>query len=369
MKVNRPTIRHLLTLLLVAAIAPVASGCGEKAEPTTPDKVRPDKINLMLDWEPNANHAGIYTAIADGSFTNRALVVDPKIPADGAGVIQQVEAGHVDLGITYPSYLLQARAKGAKVKAIAALVNEPLNSLIWLKKSGIKNIEGLKGKTVAVSGDDNSSTLNTILVSHKVEPKSVKQVNVGYKLQQILVAGKADASITGYWNVEGVTLKQLGLKPVVTPVDKAGSPSYPELVIIANEANLEDGRRVETYRRFIGGLREGTAHAADDAQVAFNAIDKKFPDFGSTARDKKMNMASLRVTLPVLAQTNIGENPFGWLDPDTWDNYAEWMFEHGELPSNAKDFDQAITNSLLPGEVPGAGTSDTSDDDTGSVNQ
>jgi putative hydroxymethylpyrimidine transport system substrate-binding protein len=365
---NRPTLR-LLLLPLIAALALAATGCGEKTEPTTPDDVRPDKINLMLDWTPNANHAGIYTGMADGSFTNRALVVDPKIPADGAGVIQQVEAGHVDLGITYPSYLLQARAKGAKVKAIAALVNKPLNSLIWLKKSGIKNIEGLEGKTVAVSGDDNSSTLNTILVSHHVEPKSVKQVNVGYKLQQILVAGKADASITGYWNVEGVTLKAAGLKPVITPVDKAGSPTYPELVIIANENNLEDGRRVETYRRFIGGLQEGTKNAVENPQTAFDAIEKKFPDFGSTARDEKLNMASLRVTLPVLAQTNIGDNPFGWLDPDTWDNYAEWMFEHGELPSNATGFDKAITNSLLPGEVPGAGVAETSDDDTGSVNR
>ncbi|MFT4048745.1 MAG: ABC transporter substrate-binding protein [Solirubrobacterales bacterium] len=353
------------------ALALLLAGCGEKAEPTTPDNVRPDKINLMLDWQPNANHAGIYTGMADGAFTKRALVVAPQIPSDGAGVIKQVEAGRVDLGLTYASYVLAAQDKGAKIKAIGAIVNVPLNSLMWIKKSGIKNIAGLKGKTVAVSGDDNSSTLDTILKSHKVDPSTVKQVNVGYKLQQILVAGKADASITGYWNVEGVQLQQAGLHPTVTPVDKAGSPTYNELVIIANSDNLKDGRRVETYRRFIAGLQEGTKDAVAHPTKAFDALAAKYPDLKKTAADRKFNLASLKVTLPVLAQTNIGDNPFGWMDPETWAAYGKWMHDNGELETSGTTYTDAITNDLLPGAMPddgGGATQQTDDNDTGSVN-
>lgn len=358
----------LLALLITALLL---GGCGEKSEPTTPDDVRPDKINLMLDWQPNANHAGIYTAIADGAFKRRALVVAPQVPTDGAGVIQQVEAGRVDLGITYTSYVLQAQEKGAKIKAIASLVNVPLNSLIWLKKSGIKSVKDLKGKTVAVSGDDNSSALDTILESNDVDPKSVKQVNVGYKLQQILVAGRADASITGYWNVEGVELRQAGLKPTVLPVDKAGSPTYNELVVIANSERLQDARRVETYRRFISGVEEGTKDAVANPGTAFRALADKYPDLDKTAADRRFNQASLRVTLPILAQKNIGDNPFGWMDPTIWAAYGKWMHDNGELSATGTTYTDAITNELLPGAVPddGGGPTDTPDDsDTGSVN-
>jgi putative hydroxymethylpyrimidine transport system substrate-binding protein len=357
----------VVSLVLVVALV----GCGERPEPIAPEKLRPDKINLMLDWQPNANHAGIYMGMADGAFTKRALVVDPQVPADGAGVVQQVEAGRVDLGITYASYVLQAQDKGAKIKAIASIVNVPLNSLIWLKKSKIKNIEGLEGKTVAVSGDDNSSTLDTILKTHGVPAKSVKQVNVGYKLQQLLVAGRADASITGYWNVEGVELKQAGLKPTVIPVDKAGSPTYNELVVIANSERLDDARRVETYRRFLGGLREGTRDAVAHPAAAFSALAREYPDLKKTAADRRFNIASLRATLPILAQTNIGENPFGWMDPTVWATYGKWMHDNGELSQTGTTYTDAITNELLPGAAPDDGGGPTvrvNDSDTGSVN-
>lgn len=349
---NHNRTAHRLTVLLATVIlTAVLAGCGEKPEPTTPAKVKPDKINLLLDWQPNANHAGIYTGIADGAFRKRALAVDPQIPADPAGVIQQVEAGRVDLGISYASYVLQAQDKGAKIKAIAAIVNVPLNSLIWLKKSKIKSIKGLKGKTVAVSGDDNSTTLSTILEHNGVPPKSVKQVNVGYKLQQILVAGRADASITGYWNVEGVQLRQAGLHPTVIPVDKAGSPTYNELVIVANSERLADARRVETYRRFIAGLREGTEDAVAHPDKAFAALAAKYPDLKKSPADRRFNIASLKATLPVLAQRNIGENPFGWMDPSTWAAYGKWMHDNGELKTTAPTYTDAITNDLLPGAV------------------
>ncbi|MGK2877201.1 MAG: ABC transporter substrate-binding protein [Solirubrobacterales bacterium] len=347
--------KHLmraLAVLATLALAATIAGCGEKAEPTTAEDVRPDQINLMLDWQPNANHAGIYMGIADGSFEKRALVVDPKVPSDPAGVIKQVEAGRVDLGISYASYVLAAQDKGADVKSIAAIVNRPLNSLIWLKKSGIRSIKDLKGKTVAVSGDGPSSTLNTILEENGVTASSVKQIDVGYDLQKVLVSGRVDASITGYWNVEGIQLKLAGLKPTIVPVDEAGSPTYDELVIVANTERLKDARRVETYRRFIAGLEEGTEKAVADPAAAFKALAAKYPDLDKTAADRRFNTASLKVTLPVLAQTNRGENPFGWQDPASWVAYGKWMHDNGELSKSDTTYTDAITNDLLPGVTP-----------------
>ena len=119
--------------------------------------------------------------------------------------------------------------------AIAALVNRPLTSLIWLQSSGIKGVADLKGKTVATAGIPyQEAFLKTILERAKVDPSTVKPVNVGFGLLPALVGGQAQAMLGGYSNVEGVDLQQRGKAPVITPVDQLGVPTYDELVVIAN---------------------------------------------------------------------------------------------------------------------------------------
>lgn len=366
---NRPSVRSLRLLLLALALLSVAvavAGCGEKSETVDEGKIRLDRAILLLDWNPNADHAGIYTGISNGSFKQEALQVSPQLPSDPAAVIKQVAAGRADLGISYTSEVLQARAAGTKVKAIAALVPTPLNSLIWLKKSGIKSIKDLKGKTVGVSGDGQSSTLETILKKNGVDPSSVKQVNVGYNLQQYLVSGRVDATITGYYNVEGVQLKQAGLKPTVVPVDKAGSPTYNELVIIASEQNLEDARRVEIYRRFLAGLADGTKLAVANPTLAYNALSKASPDLTAKPADAKFLKASIAATLPVMKAP--AKNYYGFMDPSVWAEYGKWMHDNGLLKNSGGNYTDAITNELLPGVGPSVETTTPDDDDTGSVN-
>ncbi len=346
---RRSPATRLLALFLFSAILAIAAGCGEKEETVNPDEVRNDRLVVLLDWYPNANHAGIYQAVEDGSFDKRALQVEPQVPSDAAAIIKQVAAGRADLGLTYASYVLDARENGAKIKAIGAVVNRPLNSIIWLKKSGIKSIKGLRGKTVGVSGDGESNTLNTILAANGVPKGSVKQINVNMDLQPALVSRKVDATITGYWNVEGVQLKQAKRPATVIPVDEAGVPTYDELVVIAKEDNLKDTRRTETYRRFFAGLEEGTKNAVDDPAAAFEALSKNYKDI---QEDADFYKASLKVTLPILAQTNIGDNPFGWMDPSTWSNYGKWMKDNGELTQTGINYTDAITNDFLPGVPP-----------------
>ena len=347
----KPRIASILAVIALLALAAFVAGCGEKDETVDQDDIRQDRVTLLLDWTPNPNHAGIYQGIADGSFDKRALQVEVQTPGDAADIIKQVAAGRVDMGLTYSSYVLAAREQGAKIKAVGAIVPTPLNSIIWLKKSGLKKIEDLKGKTVATSGDGESSTLNTILQEHGVNPDSVKQINVNTGLQSALLSGKVDASITGYYNVEGVQLEQKNRPATVIPVDEAGSPTYNELVVVVKEDNLKDTRRREIFRRFFAGLQEGTENAVADPNAAFESLAKDHKDI---QKDPDFNKASLKVTLPLLAQGDRGNNPFGFQDPNIWATYGKWMKDNGELTETGINYADAVDNSLLPG----AGTGD-----------
>ena len=66
----------------------------------------------MLDYFPNADHAGIYAAQAAGYFKQAGLDVKIRQPADPAAPIKQVAAGRVDLAISYEPEVLRARDEG-----------------------------------------------------------------------------------------------------------------------------------------------------------------------------------------------------------------------------------------------------------------
>ena len=64
-------IRRLAVLAaLLAALALALPACGEKQESTAAPRTQP--LTLVLDYFPNADHAGIYAAQARGLFRPRA---------------------------------------------------------------------------------------------------------------------------------------------------------------------------------------------------------------------------------------------------------------------------------------------------------
>ena len=69
-------------LVVLCVLAAAAAGCGERKERTTPG--RPQQLQLMLDFFPNADHAGIYQALSDGDFEKAGLNVHIKVPSDPA---------------------------------------------------------------------------------------------------------------------------------------------------------------------------------------------------------------------------------------------------------------------------------------------
>ena len=156
------------SLILAAGLA----ACGSKSENT---KGEPEKLSLDLDFYPNPDHAGIYMAQEEGFFEEAGLEVAIDSPTDPSAPLKDVAAGRADLAITYEPEVMLAHEKGLDVVAVAALVNQPLTSLIWLKKSGIKGPAELKGKTVSYAGIPyQEAFLKTILRRAKVPASTVK---------------------------------------------------------------------------------------------------------------------------------------------------------------------------------------------------
>lgn len=339
---KRSRIPVLALALALLALALGLSACGEKSEDTTGSEAQP--LSLTLDFYPNPDHAGIYMAKKLGYFEEAGLDVSISAPAEPSAPIKQVAAGRSDLAISYEPEVALAREQGLDVVAVGALVNRPLTSMIWLRKSGIKGVADLKGKTVATAGIPyQEAFLKTILARAKLSTGDVKAVDVGFGLLPALVGGSAQAMLGGYSNVEGVDLRERGKDPVITPVDQFGVPTYDELVLVANSKAL--AAEPEKFRLFVAALQRGTEAAAERPNEATKAILE-----ANDALEPKLTRAEIEATLPLLSARTKGK-PFGYMDPAEWTAFVAWMRDNDLIKALPKA-SELLTNAYLPGAIP-----------------
>jgi putative hydroxymethylpyrimidine transport system substrate-binding protein len=343
-------MRRLIPLL--AAIALLAAGCGVKKEPGGDARANAQKLRLVLDYFPNADHAGIYAAQATGEYDRSGLDVDIKAPPDPSAPLKLLRAGRADLVLSYEPELLLARDKGATdLVAVGALVEKPLTAMIALPDSKIRTAKDLAGKRVGTAGIGyQSAYLKTILTKAGVDPGSVKETNVGFDFVRPLLTKKVDATLGAFWNYEGVDLQRRGKKPTILKMDELGVPTYDELVFVARKEDLDE-EGASKIRRFMQATARGQRTLAKDPSAGVDALMEAAPDL-----DRGLQEASVKATLPAFFPPKGKDLPWGWQDPAYWDAYGKWMFQNGLLkqqPNAAR----ALTNEFLPGQAFDPGTS------------
>jgi putative hydroxymethylpyrimidine transport system substrate-binding protein len=322
-------------LIPLAVICALAAGCGEKEEQLSPGS--PEKLELMLDFFPNADHAGIYAAQAGGHFKEVGLDVDIRQPPDPAAPLKQVAAGRVDLAISYEPEVLRARDKGLAVEAVGALVQAPLTSIISLPGAGIRRPEDLNGKVVGTAGIDYQAAYLAAIT--KQAGAKAEERNVGFNLVPSLLAKKVDAILGGFWNYEAIDLEQRKKHPKVIRLEDVGVPDYDELVFVAN-ADRHDDR----IKRFVAALDRGNEDLRKNPDAALKGLLDANPDL-----DPKLQREVVDVTLPLFRPPH--GKPYGWQDPKEWNAFAHWMRDN-ELLDNLVDARGAYTNEYLPGVGP-----------------
>ena len=113
----------VVVALLAAASLLVLVACGDDGnEPGAPEGARPSSATLVLDFQPNAVHAGIYSAQARGYFDDESLALKIQQPGSSADAAKLLEAGRADFAILDINDLGVARQRGLELTAIGAIV-------------------------------------------------------------------------------------------------------------------------------------------------------------------------------------------------------------------------------------------------------
>jgi putative hydroxymethylpyrimidine transport system substrate-binding protein len=293
---------------------------------------------VTLDWTPNPDHVGLYYARDTGLFERAGLDVAIHAPSDPTAPLKLVAVGRTDLAVSYEPEVFLAAAKKLPVTAVAAVVPRPLNSLIAIEPQ-VRGVRDLRGRSVGITGvPSDYATLDTALGAAGLSRKDVKVVNVGYNLLPALLAHKVDAVLGVYRNVEGIQLAERGLHPTIIPVNRAGVPTYDELVLVASSKRLAgDATYRSTVRALVAAFLAGTASARAHPKRAEQILAKV------TASDAKFLQRATPATLALLS----GPGGVGCLHPAEWARYGAWMRARGLLDAHVP-VSTIVDTSFLP---------------------
>jgi ABC-type nitrate/sulfonate/bicarbonate transport system substrate-binding protein len=219
-----------LSLALLAAAALVAGCASGTGGPEQQD------ATLILDFTPNAIHAGIYSAAARAYDQGEGVQLHVVAPSASTDSVKLLETGRANVAILDIHDLAIARERGQDIVGIMAIAERPLAAVIAAPQ--IRTPRELEGKTVGVTGlPSDVAVLRSIVAGAGGDPRKVKTITIGFNAVAALLSGRV-AAVTAFWNDEGITLQHRRPGFHVFRVDDYGAPAYPELVLCATRESL-----------------------------------------------------------------------------------------------------------------------------------
>jgi NitT/TauT family transport system substrate-binding protein len=141
-------MRRLMTgLATCLAIA----GCGAPAKPTA-DPARGTPAMLQLNWFPEAEHGGFYTALVENFAAAEGLALEIRPGGRAAPIASELAAGRVQFAVANAEDVVMFRSQGADIVTVMAACQHHPRCLLMRKDSGVTSFDDLgpKGMTLQV---------------------------------------------------------------------------------------------------------------------------------------------------------------------------------------------------------------------------
>lgn len=278
------------------------------------------KATLILDFVPNAVHAGIYRALAEGLYARERIRLRVVQPSETADTLSLIDAGKADFGLADGSDVATLIDRGGDAKAILAITQRPLGGLITRASERLKSPKQLEGKLVGVTGvPSDSAVLDTEVRAAGGDPRNVRTVTVGFAGGTALRAGKI-AAFTGFWPADGVALAVSGERVKSFKLDAWGGPPYPGLVAFTTRKLIS--QHPAFVRDFVAATMRGYEETESDPAKSLKDLERLNPEVGP-----KVAAASLKEYLPLFDEG--GAVRFGILRRARISALSSWMLKHG----------------------------------------
>lgn len=330
-------IKKYISIALAGALMlTTLSGCSKKEEKSADGG---EKVTVVLDWTPNTNHTGLYTALENGYYKEQGLDVEIVQPPEG-GAASLVASGKADFGISYQEEVTYAKTSDdpLPIKAIAAVIQHNSSGFASPKDKNIKTPKDFEGKIYGGWGSESeTAAIKAVMEKTGADFDKVTIADIGQDDFFTATTNSVDfAWIYEGWDVVQAKLKNFDLNFIpLNQFDKR--LDYYTPVIISNETLLNDNP--ELAKKFMKATTEGYQFAIDNPEEAAKTLVKHAPEI-----DEELAIESQKF----LASKYKDDAPrWGEMKDEVWNNYTAFLKEYGLINKDLKPED-AYTNEFLP---------------------
>jgi NitT/TauT family transport system substrate-binding protein len=303
----------------IAAVALIATlGSGARAADLT-------KITFQLNYPAAGYNAGYELAVEKGFYRDVGLDVTIE-PGNGSQITAQlVAAGKADIAFADASPVMKLISQGAKMKVLATILQGNPNQVTALKKTGLKSVADMKGRSVAMpNGGSQVAMFPLVLAANGLKESDIKMVNMPPdSMVPSLLQGTVDV-ILGSVDAYGPQLRSMNVETDNFLFIDSGAPTV-STSIIASDAFL--AAHPDQAKAFVAASLKGWYAALDDQPAAIAAMKKIFPD----ANDKLApgQIDATRFLMCVNRAKFVGK-----ATPEQWDDTVKIFSAIGVLPAD-----------------------------------
>jgi NitT/TauT family transport system substrate-binding protein len=303
-----------LALALVALLA-LAAGCSKRSAAgleAGDGGAFGTKLTLALNWVPEPEFGGFYTAREIGAYRRQGFDVEIRGGGAGVPVIQMVATGRADFGTVGGDELVTARARGADVVAVFATFQTSPQGIMVHASRNLENLgDVFESGTLAIEpGLAYAAYLKTLFPW-----QGVKIVPYDGGVARFL----ADPTFSQqcYVTSEPLAAKRQGGDPKVFLVADAGFNPYTTVVVAKRELVSQ---KPEMVAAFVAASAEGWQRYLADPRPTNELLGRL-----NTSMDAQTLAAAADAQRPLIETDVTKREGLGAMTSDRWDTLAKQL--------------------------------------------
>ena len=297
-----------------------------------------NRIQLILDWKAQMEHAGFFVADQKGFYAEEGLEVE-ILEGNGAPTAARVVGnGTYKLGIASGSATVMARARNIPIVSLA-VINQHTPVVVYsLKEKNITKPDDLIGKRIGVNvGGTKHREFQALLRKHNISEDQIQLMGMSEASPAPLLAGQVDAML-GYTEDQPVMVELLGKEVNRLSLADYGIDVYSTNIIVNESFLKENPDRVRRFMRAtLRGWRYAVAHP-DEAVAAYMA---KRPE-----SNEAFNRENFKHLIPLLNSPDTEQQGLGAQTEEKW-KYTRDILRGLGMIDHDVDIDQLFTYIYL----------------------
>lgn len=306
-------------------------------------------LRLALDWTPNTNHTGFFTAQALGYYAEAGIALEILHPGQDnyqTTPARKLLRGQADIAVapSESAISLRTKEKPAEAVAIAAILQQDLSGIAVLKESGIQRPAELAGRKYASYGARYEDQIVKTMVANDLGSAKgqAKAPLLSYPsklgIWDTLLKGQADATWI-FTNWEGVAAEQQGIQLRTFRMEDYGIPYGYSPVLLALGPTLRAAPNL--FRRFLKASAKGFQYAAAHPQEAVSHLAPHVPSQDSAQID-------LLKAQQLTGSAYLYDGQWGYMAPKRVEAFGQWLKTHHIEPADL-DLHHIFSNEWLNG--------------------